>query len=462
MVRPAHLVVASILVVTAACSADDSVESDATASAPPSGVSAPAATETLTPATTATTTTGDTAAPATSAATTSTERSTPPVQPSSSIAKTADAVPGDDVPTMIEVLASDAMAGRDNLTPGSELARNYIVGQLERFAEPGYLRTAGAETFLQTFDLGTNVIAWLPGGDLPDEYVMIGGHYDHVGSNCREVSTADAICNGATDNAAGVAAAIEVARSILAEGVPRRSVIIALWDAEEDGLLGSRHYVNDPAFPLEQLVAYINLDIQGSDLVPSLANTTIAIGAETGGPQLVDAVGASAEVSTLDTLMLSLEFGQGRSDHAAFVAAGVPSVFLTDGPNGCYHTVVDVAAGVRLDKLDQQIASATALVRTLASDDEIPVLQPAPEKITFGDAVQLHALAVAAEPDLALLGAPGRAAIERYIVDLGAIVEEGAASFDDSARTLLLGGAATLLTAFTESECGLSTASEIS
>ena len=63
-----------------------------------------------------------------------------------------------------------------------------------------------------------------------------------------------------------------------------------MWDAEEDGLLGSAYYASDPLVPLEQTVAYINFDIQGSDLLPSIANSTIAVGAETGGQTLVEAV----------------------------------------------------------------------------------------------------------------------------------------------------------------------------
>ena len=61
---------------------------------------------------------------------------------------------------------------------------------------------------------------------------------------------------------------------------------MALWDAEEDGLLGAEAYVADPVVPLEDTVAYLNWDIQGANLSPALAGVTVMVGTETGGPNL--------------------------------------------------------------------------------------------------------------------------------------------------------------------------------
>ena len=81
------------------------------------------------------------------------------------------------------------------------------------------------------------MVAVIPGTDLADQYVVVGAHYDHLGSSCQYKSSGDTICNGATDNAAGVAAVLAIARSIAGQAVkPRRSVVLALWDSEEDGL----------------------------------------------------------------------------------------------------------------------------------------------------------------------------------------------------------------------------------
>jgi len=115
--------------------------------------------------------------------------------------------------------------------------------------------------FVNTDSLGYNVIAEIPGTDkkLKDEIVMLGGHFDtwHAGT-------------GATDNSAGSAVAIEAVRILKALGVqPRRTIRIALWDAEEEGLIGSREYVKNHFFDrdkkekkaeYDKLAAYFNYD----------------------------------------------------------------------------------------------------------------------------------------------------------------------------------------------------------
>jgi Zn-dependent M28 family amino/carboxypeptidase len=452
--RGSALAIAGVIcMIAASCASDDSGGGSSSTDAPVTTLAGTTLAETTSPVTTlaetthADTTLADISIPETMP---SEAETTIPAEPAPATTPPA----GDDVRAMVEVLASDEMNGRDNLTPGSQLARDYIVGQLEHFAVPGHPWHDGSDDYLQPFDLGTNVIAWIPGGDLSEEFVVIGGHYDHVGSSCRDVNPADDICNGATDNASGTAVVIDVARSIAAQGVPRRSVVVALWDAEEDGLLGSSHYLTDPMIPLEQTVAYVNIDIQGSDLLPSVANTTLIIGAETGGASFVDAAVRAAEASTLDTLILSQPlFGQGRSDHAAFVDAGIPSVFLTDATNGCYHTVDDEVGIVDFGKLDQQLVTAKALVRTLVSSDEIPVFDPVPAPTTYDDAVQMLEFISAAEPDFALLRTAGRIAAERYLVNVRAVVDAGPESFDDAANAILLGGSGAFVVGLAQADC---------
>jgi len=175
---------------------------------------------------------------------------------------------------LVEALAADDMQGRDNLTESSVAAQAFLIGEVSQFAEPVY-EAEGNEGYLQHFAEATNILALIPGGELADEYVIIGAHYDHIGIDCPTTDEADHICNGAADNAGGVAGAIAAARAIAADGTPRRSVVLALWDSEEDGLLGSAAYIADPAFPLEFTVTYVNLDIQGANLSPSLAITVV-------------------------------------------------------------------------------------------------------------------------------------------------------------------------------------------
>jgi hypothetical protein len=353
---------------------------------------------------------------------------------------------------MVEMLASDELAGRDNLSDGSLAAQEFLYDQLSEFAEPAF-DGEGIDGYLQEFPDGTNIVAVIPGTDLADEYVVVGAHYDHIGSDCPTSDPADDICNGATDNAAGVAAAIVAASNQAEAGPPRRTVVVALWDSEEDGLLGSNHYTTDPVVPMEQTVAYVNFDIQGSVLLPSIANRTIAIGAETGGPTFIDSVTTAARASTLDTALLSVIFGQGRSDHANFIANGVPAVLLTDATNACYHTAQDDVTAVDFDKLDQQIATATALLTDLASTDAVPVFDPATPIATYDDAVTLLAIAETSQGDFSSLGGQGEALSTQLLVDLQALVDAGPDAFTDESIGTLLGGAAGFIEALTMGEC---------
>ena len=205
-------------------------------------------------------------------------------------------------------LAGDGTGGRNNGTPGSTKARAVP----DRATQADRRRTqrggTGDAAYLQAINGGTNVVAVIPGTDLADEYVMVGAHYDHLGSSCRTAVAGDTICNGATDNAAGVAATLAIGRAIAAQSKPpRRSVILAFWDREEDGLLGSQFYTQNPLVPLADTVGYVNFDIQGANLLPSLRNTTFAVAAETGGARLKELVRSAAGAGTLDTTMLELD-----------------------------------------------------------------------------------------------------------------------------------------------------------
>ena len=358
-----------------------------------------------------------------------------------------------DVRQLVTALASDEFNGRDNMTPGSLAAQELLESQLAQFAEPAVPSGDGNPGFAQQFDAGTNIIAIVPGTDLADEYVLIGAHYDHLGNDCRDVGPEDDICNGATDNATGVAEAIAIARSIAADGPPRRSLVVALWDAEEDGLLGSSWYALNPVVPLAQTVAYVNFDGQGSNLLPSLANSTLLVGAETGGPNLIESAKGAVDSSALDTVTLSLPFGQDRSDHAALSGAGVPVVFFTDATAGCYHTVRDDVDAVDFDKLDLQIGTATKLITGLLMTETPPVFDSTAPQSTYEDAIQMLMLVTAAQPDFGLLGPDAEDLAEQYLSDLEAIVDAGPDAFDGAANGILLVGAVGLVSALAAGSC---------
>lgn len=354
-------------------------------------------------------------------------------------------------------LASDGFEGRDNQTAGSQRARAYLIGLLREIG-PGVSGGTADADYEHPFAQGTNLAAVIRGRELPDEYVLIGAHYDHLG-----VSRSGDVYNGATDNAAGTAVAIAVARAIRSlPEAPRRSVAVVLWDAEEDGLLGSIAWVGKPPIPIERTAAYVNLDIQGANLTTSLARTSIAVGAETGGDLLAGVVASAVRTELeqfprgVETLPVSFIFGQLRSDYATFVAASVPTVFFSDSTGACYHTVRDETRYVDFDKLASQSRIAYRTTAALAEGRDAPsFVAPNPALATYADALTLDTIFRRATTDLKEFRSDARRSLQEVFAAVHAIVERGPDAFGASdVGTLLDAALATLDTVGGELACG--------
>jgi hypothetical protein len=334
----------------------------------------------------------------------------------------------------IAKLSGDALGGRNNGTAGSTAARQFLTEQLQPL---GTVQT-------QAFSGGTNVVATIPGTDLADEYVVVGAHYDHLGSSCTYKKSNDTICNGATDNAAGVAAALAIARSIGAKHT-RRSVVVGLWDGEEDGLVGSRWYADHPLVPLADTVGYVNFDIQGANLSPSLRDKSFAIGSESGGAGLQQIVHDAINGSTLQTETLSTIFGQGRSDHVSFLSKQIPTVFFSDATGPCYHTNADEISIVDFDKLQREIGIAAKVTRALANTSSPPAFVSGTPLATFSDAVALERTIQLLWQDRDRFSASDQATISDVRDDLTGIVADGEAAFGSDDVSTLLSDAATVV-----------------
>jgi hypothetical protein len=350
-------------------------------------------------------------------------------------------------------LASDELGGRNNGTPGSVLAQDFIIDRLDDFAEGIDPSKPGADAFRQPITGGTNIVGVIPGRDLADEYVVVGAHYDGLGTGCRTSDPADTICNGATDNATGVAAVLDIGRKLAAGHGPRRSVILALWDREEDGLLGSKAYVDAPPVPLAQTVAYVNFDIQGANLLPSLRDTTFAIGAETGGERLRSAVEAATGPGPLDTTMLSWVFGQARSDYVNFINRQVPTVFFSDSTGPCYHRAQDEADIVDFTKLHHQTKAALRLTKDLANDDTAPTFVPGTPLVTYADAVALQGVSELILLEIDRFTGANRDRLLAAKARLDTIVAEGPEAFDGTDGNTVVADASSAVTILTSGTC---------
>ncbi|MFK7733531.1 MAG: M28 family metallopeptidase [Pseudomonadales bacterium] len=282
---------------------------------------------------------------------------------------------------------AEVMQGRLPGSAGSASAQDYIIERISPHAQ-GLMGGNGDNSFKQFYNGGTNILAVIPGTDLAHEYVMLGAHFDHLGSRCTTSQSADVVCNGASDNASGVAAVIDIAKKMTDEKFRgRRSLILAFWDQEEFGLLGSQHYVANPVRPHNRVVAYINFDILGTNVMPSLVNTSFVIAAESGGSMLQNALQQAINPSSIQFRQLTSSFGNRLSDHTNFLAVGVPSVFFTDGIGACYHTAQDDEDIIDFQKLLNQIVVASDLTRNLLNNNSRPSFASA--AVNRGDSRQL-------------------------------------------------------------------------
>jgi Peptidase family M28 len=357
-----------------------------------------------------------------------------------------------------ERLSAEDLEGRNNDTPASRRTQAYLISHLRRIGPGLDSLRSGDDAYRQPFEesgvRGTNLLAVIPGRELPDEFVVVGAHYDHLGRRCDSSPGGD-VCNGATDNAAGTAAVIAIGNAIrhLPEP-PRRSVVLALWDAEEDGLVGSRQYVANPLVPLERTVAYVNFDILGADLLPSMSRVSFAIASETGGAALEEAVERAIASEPLGTRLLSYVFGQLRSDYASFVAGRVPTVFFSDSTGACYHTTGDDLGLVDFAKLREQTRIAFRLVAGLAEEPTRPAfVEPSAALATYGDAVALRDVIAIGLADLHVLAPADQDGVRAIAASLGRIVEAGPDAFGEDDVPVLLDAALDTIGLLTRLEC---------
>ncbi len=172
-----------------------------------------------------------------------------------------------------------------------------------------------------------NVLAKVPGESRPDETIVYTAHWDHLGRNLA-VPGSEGIYNGAIDNASGTAGILELAR-VFSEGPPpERSVLFLAVTLEEYGLLGSRHYVNEPVFPHAQTVANINLDA-----MTMIGPTEDVVVVGYGNSELEEYLAAA--VKTQDRHVVPEPTPEAgfyyRSDHFNFARAGIPALYAKGG-----------------------------------------------------------------------------------------------------------------------------------
>lgn len=238
----------------------------------------------------------------------------------------------------IRYLSADALEGRETGTEGNRMAQHYIE---VRFDSLG-LKKFG-ESYRHSFEYqpnggeqveAVNLIGFVPGTAGRERYLVMTAHYDHLGNQNGE------IYNGADDNASGTAALLEAAR-YFSENPLQHNVVLIAFDAEEKGLRGARHFVEEPAVPLDEVVININMDM----ISTNFENELYAVGTSHYPflkPLIEEAV-ADAPVNILfgyDTPEAPQDW-TGASDHGPFHQKGVPFIYFGVEDHPGYHQPSD-------------------------------------------------------------------------------------------------------------------------
>lgn len=274
----------------------------------------------------------------------------------------------------VEFLASDLLEGREAGLRGGRIAGQYIAASLQSMGisplEPSYYQPFEAcrkerqqrgryeinpdsidklkQHTHQTLHLN-NILGMIKGKN-PDEYVIIGAHYDHLGTD--PFLDGDQIYNGADDNASGVSAVLQIARAFLTSGrQPERNIIFAFWDGEEKGLLGSAYFVQN--FPsLKSVKGYLNFDMIGRNNNENLPQQVVYFFTEA-HPAFGEWLKNDIKKYRLNLQpdYRSWDKPVGGSDNASFARHEIPIIWYHTNGHPDYHQPGDHAEKINWDKL---------------------------------------------------------------------------------------------------------------
>jgi len=292
--------------------------------------------------------------------------------------------------TMLYVVASDEMEGRETGSKGQKKAGVYMI---EQYKKNGVSFPKGAADYYQHVPASflnarrnenlpdsENIWAYIEGSEKPNEVLVISAHYDHVGIKNGE------IYNGADDDGSGTVALIEMAKAFAKAKKdghgPKRSILFLHVTGEEHGLHGSRYYSENPLFPIANTIADINIDMIGRrDVEHSKTNNYVyVIGADRLSSDLHNIVVAQNEKYT--NVDLDFKFNDPkdpnhfyeRSDHYNFAKHGIPSVFFFNGVHEDYHQKGDEPEKIEYDALTKRTKLAFVVAWELANRENRPVV----------------------------------------------------------------------------------------
>mgnify|MGYP000373217078 FL=1 len=265
-----------------------------------------------------------------------------------------------------------------------------------------------------------NIIGMIPGNhdNHKNEYIVIGAHFDHLGfggqSSGSLAPDERSIHNGADDNASGIAGVLEIAEKLKANQFElNRSILFMGYNAEEQGLLGSKYYVNNPTVPLKNIITMINMDMIGR-----MSNNKITVGG-TGTSSAFDLILNNIEKNH-DLFFTKSPEGFGPSDHSSFYINDIPVLFFFTGAHNDYHKPSDDWAQINVESEKKILDMIYDIVIQIDQLEIKPVFTEAGPKgpsqsrtsfkVTFGIIPSYSSNAIGLEIDGARQGGPAQQA----------------------------------------------------
>jgi hypothetical protein len=261
----------------------------------------------------------------------------------------------------LAVLSSAEMAGRETGTPGNKLAQDYILHMFDslQLIKPG-------SSYLQPFPFGrngqqgTNIMGYIKGTTLPDSFIVITAHYDHLGTRNGT------IYYGTDDNASGTAALLAMTQ-YFKQHIPQHSLLFVAFDAEEKGLLGSKFFVANAPLPIQAFTMNLNMDmVSRNDSSEIYASGTFHY------PflkQYVDSIQPYTPVHILfghdDPSKGSSQNWTNQSDHYSFHQSHIPYLYFGVEDHPDYHQPGDTFDKVNKSFYYQVCTAITGVVLLL-------------------------------------------------------------------------------------------------
>jgi Zn-dependent M28 family amino/carboxypeptidase len=277
---------------------------------------------------------------------------------------------GDTLPEALNVIQVTPRVANE-IVKGTGLVLSAFDEQVMKSMKPASKeikeKTAFLQTTVKTKIVQTRNVLGVIEGENPDEVIVVGGHFDHMGK------VQGYIYNGADDNGSGTIGMLTIAKACAATGVkPKRTIVFAGWTGEEQGLLGSQYFVQHPFKPLKNILFDVNYDMIGRNSTQDSAGNQVGMTYTESVPMFKDLNERMNNEYNIG-LVLNIRSNPrpgGGSDHASFSAKDIPVMSWMAAMHAEYHQPGDQVEKINFEKMTKIIRLGFLDVWELANSDK--------------------------------------------------------------------------------------------